>query len=423
MKITVVGMGYIGLPTAVTIASAGLPVYGYDIQEERINDILNGKIKIVEEGLNEKLAEVLGRGLLRVGTKLENGSDVYLIVVSTSLQEERNEIDLNALRNASEKVGKVLEKGNLVIVESTVVPGTTENVVRPILEKTSGLVCSRDFYLVFSPERVLPGNLMYELIHNDRIIGGVCPRSAEMARDFYAKFVKGRLHLTNVRTAEMAKLMENTYRTVNIALANELALIAEKYGVNVYEAIRLANTHPRVHLHQPGPGVGGYCLTKDPWFLIQNFKHSRIIKDAMEINAWMPEHVVELAEEALVKVGKTLKNAKVCILGLAYKGNVSDARESPGYEIYLKLRMKGAEVTIHDPFVLEYMGYYPVRDLYEAVRNADAVIIATEHNFYRTLDWERIKTLMNSEPVVIDTRNLTPDAIEGIHLRKLGVGK
>jgi len=137
----------------------------------------------------------------------------------------------------------------------------------------------------------------------------------------------------------------------------------------------------------------------------------------------MPEHVVELAEEALVKVGKTLKNAKVCILGLAYKGNVSDARESPGYEIYLKLRMKGAEVTIHDPFVLEYMGYYPVRDLYEAVRNADAVIIATEHNFYRTLDWERIKTLMNSEPVVIDTRNLTPDAIEGIHLRKLGVGK
>jgi len=422
MEICIIGMGYIGLPTAVTLASSGIGVYGYDINRELIAGILEGKTDIVEEGLEEKLKEALKNGLLTAGTELRGDSDIYLLVVSTSLNKESNKLDLRALKAATRDLGRVLKKGDLVIVESTVIPGTTEGVVKPILEEESGLTCCEDFYLAFCPERVLPGSLMKELINNDRIIGGMDRRSSEMARNFYAQYVKGKLHITDARTAEMAKLMENTYRAVNIALANELAFIAEENGINIYEAIRMANNHPRVNVHLPGPGVGGYCLTKDPWFLIQDFDGSRIIKDALDINSSMPDHVAEMVEKELSKVGKGIQGSKVCVLGMAYKGNVSDARESPGYEIYLRLQDKGVKADIHDHLVREYMGKIPVKEIYEAVKGADALVVATEHDLYRELDWERIKSLMNDSPIVIDTKNIVPDSIPGFNVKKLGVG-
>ena len=422
MNVCIIGLGYIGLPTAVTLASAGIEVYGYDINEGMIERVMRGETDIVEDGLREGLADALSKGLLKAGTTLSGDHDTYLLVVSTSLNKETNKLDLRALKAATADLGRVLKKGDLVIVESTVIPGTTEGVVKPILEEKSGLKCCEDFHLAFCPERVLPGSLMKELIHNDRIIGGMDERSSEMARAFYARYVKGELHITDARTAEMAKLMENTYRAVNIALANEIAFIAEENGVNVYEAIRMANNHPRVNIHLPGPGVGGYCLTKDPWFLIQDFNGSKIIKDALEINASMPDYVAEMAEKELSAAGKELASSSICILGLAYKGNVSDARESPGYEIYLRIKEMGADVSVHDPFVPEYMGYVPVADIYEAVKGKDALIIATEHNLYKSLDWARIKSLMNDRPIVIDTKNIIPDSIQGFIVKKLGVG-
>lgn len=415
------GLGYIGLPTSVILASAGMNVYGYDVREEHLNNIRQGRTGITEKGFSEKLKEVLDKGLLTLGNTLDGGSDVYLIVVSTSLDKEKNEMDIRALTEASYDVGRVIKRGDLVIVESTVCVGTTEGIIKPILEKTSGLSCRKDFYLAFCPERVLPGDLIRELISNDRIIGGVDRTSSELAKGFYEKFVQGKIYLTDARTAEMAKLIENTYRAVNIALANELALIAEHTGVDVHEAIRLANTHPRVHVHNPGPGVGGYCLTKDPWFLIQNFKGSRIIRDAMRINAEMPDHVIAITERGLKRLGKMLSTSRVCVLGLAYKGNISDPRESPGYEIYLRLKMMGADAVIHDPLVNEYMGYSPVKDVYEAVKGCDAVILATEHDCYLTLDWERIKKLMNPDPLVIDTKNMIRQP-PGFYVKKLGAG-
>jgi UDP-N-acetyl-D-mannosaminuronic acid dehydrogenase len=419
MQVCVVGLGYIGLPTAVVMASKGMDVYGYDINAKMIERIRSAETDIEEEGLKDMLQDVISSGKLSVGTEIRP-ADVFVMAVSTSLDPESMSVDLRALKSASRDVGSVLKKGDLVIVESTVTLGTTENVVLPILEKESSLRRCEDFYLAFCPERVLPGNLMKELVGNDRIIGGVCPEASKRAAEFYSKFVEGELHITDARTAEMAKLMENTYRAVNIALANEMALIAEKEGVDVYEAIKMANNHPRVNIHLPGPGVGGYCLTKDPWFLIEDFE-SKIIRDALEINAFMPEHVVDMLEKELESIGKNQRGTKVAILGLAYKGNVSDARESPGYEIYRILRDKGYEVRVHDPYVKEYMGVAPTSDLENAVNGVDAVIIATEHREYMDADWSHLYGMMAKDAIIVDTKNIVKS--DRMRVRKLGVGR
>ncbi len=418
MKVAVVGLGYIGLPTAVTIANAGIPVYGYDINEKLVSEVTDGKTYIKEEGFVEALKKAISTGMLKVGTEMKN-SDYYLIAVNTSLNKANKKINLQHLKSACASVGAVLKKGDVIIVESTVTPGTTENILIPIIEEKSGLECCEDFHIAYCPERVLPGNLMYELIHNDRIVGGADEKSGEKVREFYSHYVKGKIHVTDVKTAELAKLMENTYRAVNIALANELALIVEKVGGNVYKAIEMANSHPRVNIHLPGPGVGGYCLTKDPWFLIEDYSESKIIKESLEINSYMPEHVVEIVENALRGKGKEINGAKIAVLGLAYKGNVSDPRESPGYEVYLLLLNKGARVVIHDPYVEEYMGYVPERSIEDAVKDADAVVITTEHNIYGNIDWNALKELMAENPVIVDTKNI----INGVELNvvKLGV--
>ena len=422
MRACVVGLGYIGLPTAVVIANSGMDVSGYDVNERLVESISRAETGIEEEGLREALLSAIDSRKLKVSTEIDRDAEVYVVAVSTSMLPDRHEIDLRALRSAVSDIGSALKKGDLVIIESTVIPGTTEGLVIPILEEKSGLKCCEDFFVAFCPERVLPGNLMKELRENDRIIGGADARSAEMARDFYSRYVDGELHMTDARTAEMAKLMENTYRAVNIALANEMALLAERYGVDIHEAIDMANNHPRVNIHRPGPGVGGYCLTKDPWFLIQNYEGSVIIRDSLLINSSMPDRVVELLEDEMERREKELNGSKVAVLGIAYKGNVSDPRESPGYELYLRLKEKGAEVITHDPYVSEYMDIKPEKDIERALSGADALVLVTDHNDYKRADWEHLTSLMN-DPVFVDTRYVMPYEISGRKVRKLGVGR
>ena len=423
MHVCVVGLGYIGLPTSVVIARSGIMVSGYDVNEGLVGEIARGRTLIEEEGLKEALEDALDSGKLSVSTSIDSDASVYVVAVSTSMKDDEHAIDLRALKGAVSDIGKTLKKGDLIIIESTVIPGTTENVVLPLLEEQSSMRCCEDFFLAFCPERVLPGDLMRELIENDRIIGGMDEKSALLARDFYANYVKGELHITDARTAEMAKLMENTYRAVNIALANEMALIAEKYGADIHEAIDMANNHPRVNIHRPGPGVGGYCLTKDPWFLIENYDDSVIIRDSLLINESMPDTVVSILEDELKSAGKELKGSKVAVLGIAYKGNVSDPRESPGYEILLRLREKGADAVAHDPYVVEYMGIRPEKALEDAVKGADAVVLVTGHDVYRRADWEKLAGLAKEAAVFVDTRYILPESIAGHKVRKLGVGR
>lgn len=419
-KICVVGLGYIGLPTAVVMANSGLDVYGMDIDPVRVERIRKADVDIREDGLVDALQSAL-KGGLRVGTEIE-ARDVYIVAVNTSLNPETLGVEMGPMKAACRTIGSVLKRGDLVIIESTLAPGTTEGVLKPILEDVSGLECPSDFHLAFCPERVLPGNLMQELVNNERIIGGIDQDSTAMAKELYSCFVKGKLHETDVLTAELAKLMENTYRTVNIALANELALITERVGGDVWKAIKMANHHPRVNIHLPGPGVGGYCLTKDPWFLISQYGDSKIIKDAMEINAAMPAHVVDLVAQALKGIDRGLNGAKVAVLGVAYKANVSDPRESPGYEIYRILTEGGAEVRLHDPYVEEYMGHRPLRSIKDAVYGCDAVVVATDHRPYRNMDWNEVVGWMAPNPVILDTKNIVNGSIEGAVVVKIGVG-
>ncbi len=423
MHVCVVGLGYIGLPTSVVIARSGMNVSGYDVNENLVTEISRARTLIEEDGLREALEDVISSGKLQVSTEIDPDASVYVVAVSTSMKEEENAIDLRALKAAVSDIGSVLEKGDLVIIESTVIPGTTEDAVVPILEESSGMKCCEDFFVAFCPERVLPGDLMRELVNNDRIIGGMDEKSAEMARDFYAGYVKGNLHITDARTAEMAKLMENTYRAVNIALANEMAMIAERYGADIHEAIDMANNHPRVNIHRPGPGVGGYCLTKDPWFLIENYGGSVIIKDSLMINSSMPERVAHMLEHEMKMAGKDMKGSRITVLGIAYKGNVSDPRESPGYELLALLERKGANVVAHDPFVVEYRDVRPEKELETALRGSDALVLVTDHNEYRNADWDALSNVMNENAVFVDTRNIMPREISGRKVRKLGVGR
>ena len=391
MKICVVGLGYIGLPTAVVLANSGHNVQGFDINKRYVKDLQSGKHSLVEKGFDEALHLAISSGMLSFHDTIQP-ADTFIVAVSTNLNKKTKKIDLSYLKSAVKAIKSVLKDGNLVIIESTVTPGTTLNLVNPILDTSDTL-----YHLAFCPERVLPGNLMEEMVRNDRIIGGIDQASTDKAKAVYASFCKGKLHETDPLTAEMAKLMENTYRAVNIALANELALISEKAGGDVWRAIALANNHPRVHIHSPGPGVGGYCLTKDPYFLAENTR-APLIRNALLINSLMPAHIVSLARGIL----GPLKGKKVGILGLAYKGNVSDARESPGAVIHDLLKKSKALVRIHDPFVTQFNGLKPETDLQAILAWADLVILVTEHSEYAKIDPASLK------PVLLDTRNLLP---------------
>ncbi len=402
MKICVIGLGYIGLPTAVTMANRGFEVYGCDIREDVVEKLASGTVHIEEPGLESAFLAALQSGRLHVDTK-PSPADAYVIAVPTPfLKSDRpsmkpyREADLTYVLSAAEAILPHLKKECVVILESTSPPGTTRDHLRPVLER-SGLTAGTDFYLAYSPERVLPGAILREIISNDRIIGGINSESARKAKDIYGEFVEGGIFETDCTTAEMVKLSENTYRDVNIALANELAKVCELVGSNVWDVVRLANEHPRVQLHQPGPGVGGHCIAVDPWFLVEAAPHDTpLIRNAREVNDAQPARVIAKIAALLESRGP----GPILFLGVTYKANVDDMRESPCLEIIRHFAESGAEILVFDPHVEQYD--YPLEEsLKGAIKKARYVVYLVDHDEFKFMDPELL-----AGKVIFDTRHL-----------------
>ena len=429
-NICVIGLGYIGLPTASTFAAHGLNVLGVDISPSILDTLRNGDIHIHEPGLREEFQSALKTGRLTFASR-PAPSDAFIIAVPTPFYEgdlgEANGVkfkkaDMRAVTSAAESIVPHLKKGNLVVLESTSPPRTTVDLVRPILER-SGLVAGRDFHLAYSPERVLPGQIMRELIENARVIGGINPESAQAGRDLYATFVKGQIVQTDATTAEMVKLMENTTRDVNIALANEFARLASRFGVDVWEAISIASLHPRVKILSPGPGVGGHCISVDPWFFVESAPDiTPLIYHARTVNDGQPHFVMELVRKA---VGN-LKGRKIAALGLAYKPDVDDLRESPAAEVVHLLQKEGAIVKAFEPFKPEGLPNMDcVPTLEAALKDAEVVVLLVNHTEFRTLTPEKLRTLTPAK-ILVDTINGWVGQNwekAGFKLHRLGVNK
>ena len=416
-KVCVLGLGYVGLPTAALMADAGATVIGVDVDPNRVHRIAEGENHSSEPALDELVRGVVGDGRLLPRSAPEP-ADVFIICVQTPVDGDHR-ADLSAVRSATESIVPHLKGGDLVMVESTCPPGTTESVVAPILAG-SGLAVGRDVALAYCPERVLPGNVVSELIGNDRIIGGIDTASSERARDVFATFVKGELHLTDAGTAEVVKLAENTYRDVNIALANQLAGVSDSLGVDVWEVIRMANKHPRVDFLSPGPGVGGHCIPVDPWFLVQQAPDlTQLIRTAREVNDRQPGVVVTRVSELVRGVPKP----RVAILGLAYKGNVGDARESPARSVIDGLLDLGHRVASFDPLVNGFETQ--VSSVVDACTGADCVVVLTDHDAFLEIDPASVRPLVR-HPQLFDTRNFLDHLSwnsSGFEVTVLGAGR
>lgn len=396
VSICVLGLGYIGLPTASLFATNGFEVVGVDINQEIVSLINNGKIHIKEPGLNTLVqASVLSGKLIAKSEPVE--ADVFVITVPTPINADKG-VDLSYVISATEAILPYLKVGNLVILESTSPPRTTSDIIAPILAR-SGLIVGEDVFLAYCPERVLPGNILDELINNNRIIGGINTKSALKAQEFYKYIVNGLVVITDATSAEMAKLMENTYRDVNIALANELTKIAYDLNLDALEIIKLADMHPRVNILQPGPGVGGHCLAVDPWFIVEKSRYSQLIKLSRTINDSMPSFVVDIVKELI----DLADNPTVSVLGITYKGNVDDTRESPATDIIKELLKYDLSVKIYDPYVQEYK-YSMSNDLNEAVVDSDLILILADHREFTQIKPDNFGELMRHK-IIFDTRN------------------
>jgi UDP-N-acetyl-D-mannosaminuronic acid dehydrogenase len=394
-------MGYIGLPTASMFASKGIHVTGMDINPGIIKGLQEGKLHFFEPGLRDTFQDALKSSYLEISLVVKP-ADAFIIAVPTPFYEDKR-ADLRAVVSAAESILPHLSKGNLVILESTSPPRTTTDIVAPILEK-SGLKAGEDFLLAYSPERVLPGRILDELVNNSRVIGGVNRASAEAGRDLYRTFVKGEIILSDATTAEMVKLMENTTRDINIALSNEFSRLAQSFDVDIWEAIEIANLHPRIDILRPGVGVGGHCISVDPWFLVEaNPKDAQLIKKARQVNDQQPEFVADLIQEAAGDVsGKT-----IAILGLAFKPNVDDLRESPAVELAHHLTRAGATVIAYEPYHLnaDLPGICQSESLEAALENADLIVLAVGHDQFKELDPQGIKASTKADLVF--------DAVQG----------
>ena len=419
--ICVMGLGYIGLPTASTFASRGVKVIGVDANPKVVESLQNGHVHIYEPGLRELAAESLASGNLVIRSKPEP-ADAFIIAVPTPFYDDKK-ADMRFVRSAAEAISPVLRKGNLVVLESTSPPLTTREIVAPILER-SGLKAGEDFYLTYSPERVLPGQILRELIENARVIGGVNPTSAEAGRDLYRIFVKGEIILTDATTAEMVKLMENTYRDINIAIANEFSRLADRFGIDVWEAIRIANLHPRVKILNPGPGVGGHCISVDPWFLVEAAPDiAALIRTSRQVNDSQPEFVIRLVKQVL---GEDLHQRRIAVLGLAFKPDVDDLRESPAVDIARHLAAAGSLVRAYEPNKpdADIDGILVVDTLEEALEGAELVLVLVGHKEFRNLEADGVAR-QTSARILVDAVNVMPaEAFKqaGFRVFRLGVG-
>lgn len=397
-SICVVGLGYIGLPTAVMFANHGVKVHGVDVNPAAVKSIQEKKLHIEENGLQERLNKAVDEGFLTASTTPQP-ADVFIVAVPSPINAD-NTANLEYVRKATASIVPFVKKGNLVILESTVPPKTVENVMLPELVK-SGLEIGTELFVSHSPERVIPGKVFEELVNNDRIVGGIGQRAAEMTKELYEIFVKGTIHLTDATTAELVKVMENTYRDVNIAFANELAKLAEKLDVNIWEAIKFANYHPRVNVHYPGPGVGGHCIAVDPWFLVElGGEAAQIIHLSRQTNDSMPSYTAQKTQSILNKAG--IAGATVAVLGLAFKGNIDDMRESPSTIVIDQLEELGLKVVSYDPHIKENKHRTQTQSLQEATAQADILVFLTDHNEFKTYD---VGTITAKHKIVFDTKN------------------
>jgi len=429
-KICVLGLGYIGLPTASTFATHGHQVVGVDVNRRVLDTLNNGGIHIHEPGLRTLVEAAIKSGNMKVVDQPEE-ADAFVIAVPTPFYPDKTGehngepyklADMRAVTSAAKAIGPYLREGNLVMLESTSPPRTTVDLVKPILER-SGLKAGSDFHLAYSPERVLPGQILRELIENARVIGGVTPESAQVGAQLYKTFVRGEIIQTDATTAEMVKLMENTTRDVNIAIANEFARLADRFGVDVWEAINLANLHPRINILSPGPGVGGHCISVDPWFFVETAPDlTPLIYTARKVNDEQPHYVMSLLQKAL----GSLRGKKIAALGLAYKPDVDDLRESPAAEVVRLLIDAGAEIRAYEPFKKEGIPGIPMAsNLEEAVKEVDGILLLVRHSQFREMKPSKVAALTSAR-VVVDTVNAwnAEDWKEqGFQIYKLGVGK
>jgi UDP-N-acetyl-D-mannosaminuronic acid dehydrogenase len=405
-RISVIGMGYIGLPTSAVFADNGVDVIGVDVNPAAVDSINRGEPHIVEPELDVLLRKVVQAGKLRA-TLTPEPADAFILAVPTPFKGD-HEPDLAYVEAAAKAIAPVLEKGNLVILESTSPIGTSEQLSRWLAEHRPELSFPHqagelsDIRIAHCPERVLPGQILREVVQNDRIIGGLTRKCAQAATALYRIFVKGQIHLTNARTAEMAKLTENAFRDVNIAFANELSVICDRLRINVWELIRLANQHPRVNILNPGPGVGGHCIAVDPWFIVAaDRENSRLIRTAREVNDAKPHFVVEKVRAHAAK----LKEPVIACLGLSYKANVDDLRESPAVDIVAELARRNlGEILVVEPHInalpdhLAALGL-TLADFDQATEKANILVLLVDHASFLTVDHDVVK-----DKIVVDTR-------------------
>ena len=417
-KLCVLGLGYIGLPTVALFASRGFQILGVDVDPQVLSVLKEGGVHIEEPGLPGMVQAAISSGRLQLESEPQP-ADVFIIAVPTPITPEKG-ADLSFVVSAARSIVPHLRAGNLVVLESTSPPGTTNDTLRPILEE-SGLAAGSDFLLAHSPERVMPGRILDEMANNPRVIGGINPASAQAARDLYATVVEEEILLTDCTSAEMVKLMENTFRDVNIALANEFARLGASFGVDVWEAISLANRHPRVEILAPGPGVGGHCISVDPWFLVEAAPEAtRLIHLARRINDEQPQYVVDLVNRTLACMdhssgrregrsgpGFRASDVVIACLGLTYKADVGDVRESPAIEVVKGLQQRGYVVKAFDPYIsqLPEMEKLMVGTLDEAVTGADCLLLLVDHQPFKALDIGHTGKLMKRR-LIIDTRNV-----------------
>lgn len=411
LKVAVLGLGYIGLPTAAVIARTGADVLGIDVTPSVVDTINSGKVHIEEIDLDALVSGVVARGNLRASLQIEP-ADVFVIAVPTPFQENHAP-DIGYVLKAATNVAIVLKAGDVVILESTSPVGTTEKVaellaqLRPDLKIPGHCSGSADVAIAYCPERVLPGRILVELIDNDRVIGGITPRCARKALQFYRRFVRGACVTTTAKAAEMTKLSENAFRDVNIAFANELSLIAEKMGVDVWEVIRLANRHPRVNILSPGPGVGGHCIAVDPWFLVSAApEQTPLIRTAREVNDNKVEHVIARAS-AMIEASPF---ARVACMGLAFKANIDDFRESPALKVAAALAARfGDRVAIVEPYAKALPKAFDgsgatLTDVDTALESCAILIPLVDHDVFKSIPLDE-----RADKQVYDTRGIWPD--------------
>jgi len=416
-----VGLGYVGVPVAASVAATGARVAGIDIDPKKVQAINAGRnpLRGREPGLAELIRTQVSRKRLVATSDMSAArtADVVVVAVETPIDPSTHDPSYRALKAALASLGPNLRRGALVSIESTLAPGTMEKLVRPVLERSSGMRSGRDFGLVHCPERVTAGKLLYNLTNLHRVLGARDPRAARKGTAFYRRFVKGDVHATDWTTAEVVKTAENAYWDVQIAFANEVALISEELGVDAFRVRELVNTCPFRAMLYPGAGVGGHCIPKDPWLLVSPSLHHKpeLIPTARWVNEFMPKRMARLVEEALHASGRRIKGARVAVLGFAYREDTEDTRNTPAIPFIRELRRRGAEVTIHDPYARSERGFKVSRDLKAATDGADCLALVTAHDAYRRLDLRAAKRRMR-RAVLVDGRN----ALDGPALVKAG---